>query len=304
MIDIAPADDLVTLPERINSAVQAAESHARSAVECAIRAGGLLLQAKALVRHGEWETWLQEHVTCAPRTAQAYMRLHAKVKTLPKPEAQRVALLPLRDAMKAIATEPKQESAGQRSPYMRFRTRSEAERVNEALLASATHIRQFARYVRGNYIKRKDYERLRKELQGTLAALDAFADGADGAQTLTQVTVSADDVRPLLDKLDAEFAKHPARATNHMTDLCLLMHVVSTESERGLARARAGMPTIADQIYLRGDGREILLNRAAILNHCNALIELGKVNADRRDSARAAAAARELRNHFEVVAHD
>jgi hypothetical protein len=116
VIDIAPADNLVTLPERINSAVQAAESHARSAVECAIRAGGLLLQAKALVQYGEWEGWLQQHVTCAPRTAQAYMRLHAKVKTLPKPEAQRVALLPLRDAMKAIATEPRDASAKASKP--------------------------------------------------------------------------------------------------------------------------------------------------------------------------------------------
>jgi tetratricopeptide (TPR) repeat protein len=176
-IETVPADDLALLPQRINAAVQAAESHARSAVECAMRAGALLTQAKALVQHGEWETWLQQHVMCAPRTAQAYMRLHAKVQTLPAPEAQRVAGLPLREAIKAIATTPKDDSTPRPAlpKHMRMRSKSDMERFHAELGDAATKLRTAARNVGVNALQRKDYERARKALTHALEVLDRLA---------------------------------------------------------------------------------------------------------------------------------
>lgn len=50
------------------------EAHALSAAEKALKAGAALIEAKALVRHGEWAAWLAG--TGVPeRTGQGYMRL-------------------------------------------------------------------------------------------------------------------------------------------------------------------------------------------------------------------------------------
>jgi hypothetical protein len=48
-----------------------AEQIARDAIE----AGRQLLEAKSLVRHGEWELWLRDNVDISPRTARLYMQL-------------------------------------------------------------------------------------------------------------------------------------------------------------------------------------------------------------------------------------
>ncbi|RVT48385.1 DUF3102 domain-containing protein [Rubrivivax albus] len=96
--------DLTALPAQINEAVRRADTHAKAAVHAAVHAGRLLLQAKSQVVHGEWEAWVTTHCDCAVRTAQAYMRLATKYGELPPSEAQRVAELPLRQAIQAIAT--------------------------------------------------------------------------------------------------------------------------------------------------------------------------------------------------------
>lgn len=40
-----------------------------------IKAGKLLVEAKQSLAHGQWETWLREHVAISPRTARRYMRI-------------------------------------------------------------------------------------------------------------------------------------------------------------------------------------------------------------------------------------
>ena len=64
----ALADDIRTLHRAIR---RNAEQIARDALE----AGRCLIEAKELLQHGQWETWLRDHVAIAPRTARAYMRL-------------------------------------------------------------------------------------------------------------------------------------------------------------------------------------------------------------------------------------
>lgn len=107
IMNIAPLSvqpsDLPDIAQRINQAVDFAQQSAHSAVEHAIKAGRLLIEAKTQVEHGAWEDWLRSNCTVAPRTAQAYMRLAKQYPSLDDAKAQRVADLPLREAVNAIS---------------------------------------------------------------------------------------------------------------------------------------------------------------------------------------------------------
>lgn len=82
---------------------QAALDAAANAVSLAREAGELLIQAKAQVAHGHWAQWLKANVPFSERTAQGYMRLVRELPKLDDEKAQRVAVMPLRQALKAIA---------------------------------------------------------------------------------------------------------------------------------------------------------------------------------------------------------
>jgi hypothetical protein len=94
---------LIGLAEKINEALDAVDACLKSSMVHALTAGRLLVEAKKYVPHGDWETWLRENCSLAPRTTQAYMQLTKKIKELPPLEAQRIADLPVREALKAIA---------------------------------------------------------------------------------------------------------------------------------------------------------------------------------------------------------
>jgi hypothetical protein len=66
---------LTDLGARIKAEHGAVQDALNSAVMRAMAAGDLLLEAKALVRHGEWLPWLEEHCDVSERTAQIYMKL-------------------------------------------------------------------------------------------------------------------------------------------------------------------------------------------------------------------------------------
>jgi hypothetical protein len=99
----APVIDLAQHAAAIAEHHRQARMHAAQAVEHARLAGEALLAAKAALPHGQWESWLLENCELSVRTAQAYMRLSSRLKELPPGKAQRVALLPLRAALRAIA---------------------------------------------------------------------------------------------------------------------------------------------------------------------------------------------------------
>jgi hypothetical protein len=82
---------------------QAALDAAANAVSLAREAGELLIQAKVQVAHGQWAQWLKANVQFSERTAQGYMRLVRELPKLDDEKAQRVAVMPLRQALKAIA---------------------------------------------------------------------------------------------------------------------------------------------------------------------------------------------------------
>ena len=71
-----PGDNrLPQLAAEIRKAHADVHGAAKTAAQRAIDAGHALIEAKALVKHGEWLPWLREHCALAERTAQLYMKI-------------------------------------------------------------------------------------------------------------------------------------------------------------------------------------------------------------------------------------
>ena len=66
---------LPALAADIRAAHAGVRASAIHAAEQALRAGRLLIEARALVVHGAWAEWLQEHVGFSDRSARRYMQL-------------------------------------------------------------------------------------------------------------------------------------------------------------------------------------------------------------------------------------
>ena len=100
---------LAALAAEINAEHDAAEQHARKAVDHARAAGDRLLLAKAQVAHGQWLPWLATNCPAiADRTARAYMQLARNWTTLESKTAT-VADLTINEALKLL-TAPEADS--------------------------------------------------------------------------------------------------------------------------------------------------------------------------------------------------
>jgi hypothetical protein len=66
---------LPVLAREIGNRVRAARRNARAALWNAMKAGDALIEAKELVKHGEWLDWLRENCELSERTASRYMQL-------------------------------------------------------------------------------------------------------------------------------------------------------------------------------------------------------------------------------------
>jgi hypothetical protein len=66
---------LPILAEEIKRAHAGVKAAVQVAAEHALEAGRGLIEAKALVKHGEWLPWLKKNVGFSERTAQLYMRI-------------------------------------------------------------------------------------------------------------------------------------------------------------------------------------------------------------------------------------
>jgi len=163
--------ELPALAEKINDAIESAEEHARSACQTALRAGELLNQAKAHVQHGGWDDWLTANCRVKPRTARAYMQLASKLQALPHEERQRVADLPVREAIRAISTKP--ESAPRCNDY-RAQSRDEAQRAAGDLRRSGAALHKAAKSVRLGSLKGNELAKLKVRLQKTLEMIAAM----------------------------------------------------------------------------------------------------------------------------------
>ncbi|GMO40945.1 DUF3102 domain-containing protein [Bradyrhizobium sp. TM233] len=70
-----PSNRLPVLANDIRRAHAGVREAAKVAASHAIAAGTALLEAKALLKHGEWLPWLKAHAGVSERTAQLYMKI-------------------------------------------------------------------------------------------------------------------------------------------------------------------------------------------------------------------------------------
>jgi len=91
------------LANKINEHHASAIAAARSAIEHAIAAGGLLAQVKAELPHGQWGAWLAENFAGSERTASNYMRLYRNHDRL-ESKSETVSDLTVRQALDVLAT--------------------------------------------------------------------------------------------------------------------------------------------------------------------------------------------------------
>ena len=75
MSDGTTSNRLPVLAAEIRLAHAGVEAAAKVAGQRAIEAGTALIEAKALLKHGEWLPWLKEHCQISERTAQLYMKI-------------------------------------------------------------------------------------------------------------------------------------------------------------------------------------------------------------------------------------
>lgn len=73
-IEWAGTRELGDLAEQINEEHRHLEGTFGAASDHAIRAGELLIEAKARCPHGTWQTWLEENFEGAVKATQSYMR--------------------------------------------------------------------------------------------------------------------------------------------------------------------------------------------------------------------------------------
>jgi hypothetical protein len=109
------ARPLVAIATTIRNDIEAADRHWQSAVEHARRAGEGLIEAKGMLKHGEWLPWLEANFPgFSERSAQNYMRMARNRNA--------VADLPtIREAVAALAAPKPQGEANERlSPLEEF----------------------------------------------------------------------------------------------------------------------------------------------------------------------------------------
>jgi protein gp37 len=99
----SPADD------RLAQLAVEIRQHLHVSAASAADAGRKLIEAKAIVGHGQWLPWLKDHVGISERTAQDYMALARD------PNPQRAAGLSIRSALEDVRTEKKVKAAARRA---------------------------------------------------------------------------------------------------------------------------------------------------------------------------------------------
>lgn len=100
--------ELATLATEINSHHNQAEAKAISAMGHARQAGELLTQAKTLVAHGEWLSWLEANCEVSARQAQRYMRVSSNWTTITKNDT--VSYLTFRGLSELLADDSDEKS--------------------------------------------------------------------------------------------------------------------------------------------------------------------------------------------------
>jgi len=169
---------LKSLAGTINDTHAAAGASFRAGVQHAMEAGRLLIEAKEQVGHGEWLPWLRANCEFSERTAQAYMRVAKRAGEL-EASPQRVADLPLREALALLAAPQPQEptvEGGETIEAIEAKIEAFLETVCPPLaiirdkrLHRETH-ETFEDYVSERFLTKIEDEEIREVLRGIVSA--------------------------------------------------------------------------------------------------------------------------------------
>jgi hypothetical protein len=189
LVDVG--DDLDDLAKQINKVTLFAETEAKAAEMAAelamghaLEAGALLAKAKQLLPHGQWETWLGCNCNVAARTARAYMQLAKRFSAMSGEERQRVAVLPVREAIRAITTKP-EAPARPSSALLAVAPRDERERALVALDRAGRALRATRRNLdRFSSLSPKDIDAFGKKIGNAKQALQRLSPGCLTESTL------------------------------------------------------------------------------------------------------------------------
>jgi|SRR5215212_5150336 len=96
------------LATRINVKYRELESLARSTVEVAVELGGMLLEKKSALPHGEWLPWVRAYFEGSERQAERFMQIYNNRDKL-RANSTRVADMSLRQALRITSPPPKKE---------------------------------------------------------------------------------------------------------------------------------------------------------------------------------------------------
>jgi hypothetical protein len=97
-VDVEGSNRLPELATRIKAEHEATSAALKSSAEHGIAAGLLLIEAKAMLKHGQWLPWLSEHCAMSERSAQLYMRLGKNREAIEEQIRNGVADLSLNEA--------------------------------------------------------------------------------------------------------------------------------------------------------------------------------------------------------------
>lgn len=160
----APAETTRDIETVTGEIIHLKQELARNIVDIGLR----LIEAKAMLPHGEWLPWLEKRVRFSEKSAQNYMRV---AREFPNP--QLVADLGVRKALALLELPPSEREAfaeengvvdmTSRELEKAIRERDEARRAAEAALADA-----------------KTAEESRAKMEADMAALKALCDSAAG----------------------------------------------------------------------------------------------------------------------------
>lgn len=182
----APTIPLETYAADIRALHEEAQDTADKATKLALRAGELLVKVKEQLPHGTFGTWVADNCSIAERTAQAYMRLHRQLEALPEEEAQRVAGLSVRAAIKAVTAGDVPEPPP-KSPAMTDTRRDQREVRTARITLSLSVLKALPSRIRHGYFKTGDLDKYRRHAQAILDTLNemeadarALGQGSDG----------------------------------------------------------------------------------------------------------------------------
>jgi len=142
------AEVLGTLAQQINEEHRAAFKAMVDTLNHAVVAGALLLEAKKLVKHGEWGAWLEENFEGSDRTTRDYMRLARRRGEIEEAKRQGSAILSISGALQYLGQKPRplgwhnisSHPEGQRQPLSEEQRReisAEVEREHRESLAKS-----------------------------------------------------------------------------------------------------------------------------------------------------------------------